>query len=77
MMAIIQASCVFQKLEFTLGTEEPRSPVGKGLSDECIQEELDRLIIDKAVDNSEVFDWVEVRIRKKQLVDWQENFNII
>ena len=50
-----------QKLEFTVGEEEPRSPVGKGLSREQIQQELDNLIVKKQVENSDVIDWVMVR----------------
>ena len=33
------------------------------LMDKHIQEELDRLIINKAVDNSNIFDWIKVRIK--------------
>jgi len=50
------------KLDFTLGGEEPRSPVGKGLSDESIQTELDRLVIQQQTDNSTIFDWIESNV---------------
>ena len=34
-----------QKLEFTLGIQEPKSPDGKNLGPERIQQELDRLVV--------------------------------
>ena len=52
--------CVPQKLEYTVGDQqEPLSPVGKGLSDEKVQVELDRLIKEKRAANEDVFDWVD------------------
>ena len=49
-----------QKLEFTLGGQEPKSPDAKPLLIEQIQKELDQLIITKRASNEIVFDWIEV-----------------
>ena len=58
--------CVFllseQKVEFTVGCDEPRSPDAKRLDIELIQEELDRLIIKQNESNENVFDWIEANV---------------
>ncbi len=50
-----------QKLEFTVGEEEPRSPDAKSMPMDKVQDELDRLIVTENTTNEAVFDWVEVR----------------
>ncbi len=51
---------LFQKLEFTVAHDEPKSPDAKTLSMESIQQELDALMIRKKADNETVFNWIEV-----------------
>jgi len=45
------------KLEFTLN-QEPKSPDGKNLSAERVQQELDRLIVTQDVETPDIIDWI-------------------
>lgn len=49
-----------QKLEFTVGPEEPKSPVALTIPVEIIQRELDTLLVKRKALNEEVFDWIDV-----------------
>ena len=58
--SIAIALILFQKLEFTLN-QEPKSPDGKNLSAERVQQELDRLIVTQDVETPDIIDWITVQ----------------
>ena len=51
-----------QKLEFTVGAEEPRSPEAKSLTIDQIMNNLEDLIIRRRESNEQVFDWIEANV---------------
>ena len=50
----------FQKLEFTVGPKEPKSPVAKPIPMKNVQRELSCLLVQGNATNKAVFDWIDV-----------------